>query len=188
MRRLFIAIDIIPDSNFCDIYAKLKSTSTKLDKINWVKPDLMHLTLKFLGETPENKIPAIVKEIKSASFGISSFELKIGTIGAFGSRYQPRVLWFGIDKSEPLEQIHTQIQKEIRKLGFKPDFGNFVPHITLARINKIDDKQKFWKSIESLQTPFIQEIKVNKIILYESILNERIPVYEVVEEISEFAN
>jgi 2'-5' RNA ligase len=182
MKRLFIAIDIIPDNNFCDTYAKLKLTSTKLDRINWVKHDLMHLTLIFLGEMPEEKIPSIVKGMKSAAVGISPFELKIGTIGAFGSRYQPRVLWFGIDKSEILEQIYMQIQKKMRKLGFKPDFGNFVPHITLARINKIDDKQKFWKSIESMQTSFIQKVEINKLILYESILNERVPVYEVIEE------
>jgi len=181
MKRLFIAIDIIPDNNFCKICTRLKSASTKLDRINWVKHDLMHLTLKFLGETPEDKIPTIVKGIKSAAVGISPFELKIGTIGAFGSRYQPRVLWFGIDKSEILEQIYMQIQKEMRKVGFKPDFGNFVPHITLARINKIDDKQRFWKSIESMQTSFIQKVEINKIILYESILDERVPKYMEVE-------
>ena len=181
MKRLFIAIDIIPDDNFRTIYAKLASKTTKLDRINWVKPDLMHLTLKFLGETSEEKIDAVVKGIQSAVYGISPFELKIGTIGAFGSRYQPRVLWFGIDKNVMLLQLHTQIQKQMRKLDFKPDFGNFVPHITLARINKIENKQPFWKSIETLQTPFIQKIEVKKIILYESILKTHIPVYEEIE-------
>ena len=182
MKRLFIAIDIIPDNNFCVLYAKLKSNSTKLDKINWVQPDLMHLTLKFLGETPENKIPYILQGMESAILGISHFELKIGTIGAFGSRYQPRVLWFGIDKSDMLEQIYIQIQKEMRKLDFKYDFGNFVPHITIARINKIDNKQKFWNFIESMQIPFIQKIEVSKIILYESILNEHVPTYNAIKE------
>ena len=183
MKRLFIAINFVPDSNFLDIYAKLKSASTKLDKINWVKPDLMHLTLKFLGETPEDKIPVIVKGITSAASNTSPFTFRIGTIGAFGSRYQPRVLWFGVDKSEPLTQIQAQIQKKMQKLGYKPDYLNFIPHITLARINKIDDKQKFWNAIEDLQTPFIQEVKVNKIILYESILETYIPEYKTIEDI-----
>ena len=184
MKRLFIAVEVVPSEQFLEIYTKLKSTSTKLDRINWVKPELMHLTLKFLGETPEEKISAILGGITSATNTVSPFELKIGTIGAFGSRYQPRVLWFGIDANEPVNQLHTQIQKEMRKLGFKPDFGNFVPHITIARINKIDNKQQFWKSIETLQMPFIQQIEVKKIILYESILKTYVPVYEVIDEVN----
>jgi 2'-5' RNA ligase len=183
MKRLFIAVEFVPDNNFFDVYSKVSAISTKLDRINWVKPDLIHLTLKFLGETPEEKIPFIAEKMKSAVLGITPFELKIGEIGAFGSRYQPKVLWFGVQKNETIEQLHAQLQKEMRKLGFKPDFGNFVPHITIARINKIDNKQKFWKSIESLQIPFIQEVKVKKIILYESILKTYIPVYEKIEEV-----
>ncbi len=183
MKRLFIAIDIIPDNTFLDIYSKIKSTSTKLDRINWVKPDLMHVTLKFLGETPEDKIPSILQGISFAVSDISSFVMTIETVGAFGSRYQPRVLWFGINKTNEIEQLHTQLQKEMKKLGFKYDFGNFVPHITVARINKVDNKQKFWNSIESMQTSFIQEVQVGKVTLYESILETHIPRHEIIGEI-----
>ncbi|MDR1181960.1 MAG: RNA 2',3'-cyclic phosphodiesterase [Bacteroidales bacterium] len=184
MKRLFIAIDIIPSSSFLDVYAKIKSVSTKLDKINWVKPDLIHATLKFLGETPEEKIPSIMEGMNVAASNIPSFSMRIGTVGAFGSRYQPRVLWFGIQKTQIIEQLHNQLQKEMRKLNFKYDFGNFVPHITIARINRIDDKQRFWKTIEASQTSFIQEVEVRKIILYESILKTNIPVYQKAGEIS----
>jgi 2'-5' RNA ligase len=183
VKRLFIAIDTVPDASFLDIYTKIKSSSTKLDRINWVKPDLMHTTLKFLGETPEEKIPFILKGMSVAVSNISSFSLKIGRVGVFGSRYQPRVLWFGVDKTQIMEQLHHQLQKEMRKLNFKYDFGNFVPHITIARINKVDDKQKFWKVIEAVQTSFIQEIEVRKVILYESILDTYIPVYRKTGEI-----
>jgi 2'-5' RNA ligase len=178
VKRLFIAIDTVPDSSFVDVYTKIKSSSTKLDKINWVKPDLIHATLKFLGETPEEKIPSILKGLEGVVSNISPFSLKIGRIGVFGSRYQPRVLWFGIDKNPIIEQLHVQLQKEMRKLDFKYDVGNFVPHITVARINKIDNKRKFWETIEAVQTSFIQEIEVKEVILYESILNGHIPVYQ----------
>ena len=141
------------------------------------------LDVEIFGQNLRKQIPAIVQGMKSAAAGVSPFELKIGTIGAFGSRYQPRVLWFGIDKSEQLEQIYTQIQKEMWKIGFKFDFGNFVPHITIARINKIDDKHRFWNLIESMKVPLIQQVKVEKIILYESILDERVPEYKVIEEV-----
>jgi len=181
-KRLFIAIETTPNERFLTVYNTLKSHTTKLDRINWVQPHLMHLTLQFLGETSETKIPVILDKMNVAVSTVSPFALKIGTIGAFGSRYQPRILWFGIEKTEVLLQLHTCIQKEMRRLGFKPDYGNFVPHITIARINKIDNKQSFWKTIESMQVPFIQAIEVEKIILFESILETRVPVYKRVEE------
>jgi 2'-5' RNA ligase len=184
VKRLFIAIDIIPDIVFWDIYVQIRYNSTKLDEINWVKPDLIHVTLKFLGETPEEKITSILEGMKMAVSNIPSFRLQVGKVGVFGSRYQPRVLWFGINKSQAIEQLHRQLQKEMRKLDFKYDFGNFVPHITIARINRIDNKQKFWETIEEVQTDFIQEIKVKEIILYESILNGHIPVYRKAGEIA----
>ena len=183
MHRLFIAIEFIPDKDFLVFYQGIRSVFTKLDKYNLVKPELMHVTLDFLGETQENKINSVIQGMQQTTKNISVFDLKTGKLGIFGSRYQPRVLWLGIEKTTVLEQLHKQLQKEMRKIGFRPDFGNFVPHLTLARINKIDDKHYFWKKIESLPQDFVQQIQVNKIILYESILHGHVPVYEKISEL-----
>jgi 2'-5' RNA ligase len=177
-KRLFIAIDIVPNEQFLTIYNKLKSQTTKLDKINWVSPDLMHITLKFLGETAEEKIPAIVENLGIACKDAFPFNIDIGKLGLFGSRYQPRVLWVGADNTDNLQNLHISIEKQMRKLGFPRHIGNFVPHLTLARINKIDDKKRFIQHIEKNQIAQIQQLTVKEIILYESILNSRIPVYE----------
>ena len=183
MKRLFISIDTVPDASFLAIYNKIKSGSTQSDRINWVKPDLMHTTLKFLGKTSEEKIPLILEGIRISVTNVSAFSLRIGRIGIFGSKYHPRVLWFGIDKVQIIEDLYQYLQEEMRKLDFKYDFGNYVPHITIARINKIEDKQRFWKVIKSAQTSFIQEVEVKSIILYESLLETYIPVYRKLGEI-----
>ena len=183
MQRLFIAFEFVPDEDFSIFYSGICRCFSKLDRYNLVKPELMHITLKFLGETDENKIPIIVEGMQNAVKNISTFEMKTEKIGIFGSRYQPRVLWLGLSKTEPLQQLHRQLQKEMKKVGFKPDFGNFVPHLTLARINKIDDKHFFWKRMEALPQDFVQQIQINKIILYESILHGHIPVYQKVAEV-----
>ena len=184
MKRLFIAFDFSLDKDFLEFYSHVHSVFTKLDRFNMVKPELMHITLKFLGETEEEKIDPIIQGMQNATKDISMFNVKTEKLGIFGSRYQPRVLWLGIEKIPELEQLHKQLNKEMRKTGFKPDFGNFVPHLTLARINKIDDKHYFWKKIESLSQDFSQQIQVDKIILYESILHGHIPVYEKIKEFS----
>ena len=184
MHRLFIAFEFIPNKDFLSFYSEICSSFSKLDRINLVKPELMHITLKFLGGTDENNINPIIQGIQNAIKGFSPFDVKTEKIGIFGSRYQPRVLWMGISKTEILSHLHKQLQKEMRKVGFKPDFGNFVPHLTLARINKIDDKHFFWKRIEALPQNYSQQIQVDKVILYESILNGHIPVYQKIAEIS----
>jgi 2'-5' RNA ligase len=183
MHRLFIAIDFIADSVFLKHYQKTASVFTKLDRYNLVKPELMHITLKFLGETETEKIHSAVQGMQQAVKNIPVLDLKTGKTGIFGSRYQPRVLWIEIEKTAMLEQLHQQLQKEMRKTGFKSDFGNFVPHLTLARINKIDDKRYFWKKMESIPQDFVQHIHADKIILYESILTGYVPVYRKLEEI-----
>ena len=181
--RLFIAIEFVPDTHFLAVYNALKSQTTKLDKINWVQPDLMHLTLKFLGETSAEKLPFIIEHLRVACKEATPFPVDIGRIGLFGSRYQPRVLWVGVHQTEGLQQLHHSLEKQMRKLGFPRHIGNFVPHLTLARINKIDDKKHFLQHIEQLQTEQIQQLAVKEIILYESILHGHIPVYKKVETV-----
>ena len=183
MCRLFIAFEFVPDKDFLAFYARICQSFTKLDRFNLVKPELMHITLKFLGETAKTKIPTIREGIQYAVKDISTFEVKMEKIGIFGSRYQPRVLWMGISSTKTLQQLYKQLQKEMKQIGFKPDFGNFVPHLTLARINKIDDKHFFWKKIESLPQDFVQQLQIDKIILYESQLHGHIPVYQKIAEI-----
>ena len=178
--RLFIAIEVLPDEQFLTLYNKLKSRTTKLDKINWVQPDLMHLTLKFLGETPVEKIPDISENLRVACKDMPPFAVNLGRIGLFGSRYQPRVLWFGVNDSEMLQTLHHSIEKQMRKLGFPRTIGNFVPHLTLARINKIDDKKRFLQHIEQIQTEQIQSFTAKEVILYQSMLHGHVPVYEKV--------
>ena len=183
MRRLFIAFEFVPNKDFLVFHSGICRSFSKLDRVNLVKPDLMHITLKFLGKTDENRIPVIIEGIQNATKGISAFEVKTEKVGFFGSRYQPRVLWLGISKTESLLQLYTRLQKENTKIGFKADFGNFVPHLTLARINKIDDKHFFWKRIEALPQDFTQQMQMDKIVLYESILHGHIPVYQKIAEI-----
>ena len=170
MKRLFIAIDVIPNDTFLDLYQKLRSISTRFDRMNWVEPDLMHITLKFLGETSLDEIPDIAESLRVACRDIPPFVVDIGRIGLFGSRYQPRVLWFGVDNTEILQQLYLSIEKQMRKMRFPRNIGNFVPHLSIARINMIDDKRRFLKHIKDNQTPHIQQFTVNEIILYESIL------------------
>jgi 2'-5' RNA ligase len=182
-KRLFIAIRIVPDEQFLTVYNKLKSQTTKLDKINWISLDLLHITLKFLGEVPAEKVPEIAKRMRIACKNTSPFSIDIAYIGLFGSIYKPRVLWFGVDNAEILQPLHQAIEKQMYKLGFPPHVGNFVPHLTIARLNKIDNKKRFLHAVESDRTTQIQQFTVKEIFLYETVFHKHKPVYEKIASV-----
>jgi len=186
MKRLFIALEFIPDNDFLTFHTQVCSVFTELDKVNLVRPDLIHITLNFLGSTEDHKVKPVIQGMRAAVKDISPFVLTIGKPGVFGSRSRPRVLWLGVSNTEPLQQLHEQLQREVEKISFKSESENFVPHLTLARINKIDNRRLFWNKIELLTQDLVQQIHVDKIVLYESILRGHAPIYQKIKEVPLF--
>ena len=176
MKRLFIAFKITPDTNYLSIYNRIKNARTA-DRITWVKPDVTHFTLHFFGETAENRIPVISECAKKAVASIDQFEIQIANTGIFGSRYDPRVIWFGIEANEKLTQLHLNLKNELAVQGCIPDRQNFVPHITVGRIKEIRDKTMFQEDLGKVRTVSIMKQKIDHITLYESILRPQGPEY-----------
>lgn len=97
MKRLFLAIPLSPESEFSALLQNL-SSELYYERINWVKAQNMHLTLKFLGPTADEKIPEIITTVNRILTERETFRLEFNKTGIFGSRYQPRVLWLGLKK------------------------------------------------------------------------------------------
>ena len=181
MKRLFIAVKIEPGEKLCSLFDELRRKLAS-ERISWVSPHNLHITLKFFGETPEEEIPKIITVMESAVNGITPFDLVIRKTGLFGSRYQPKVIWFGLEQDEPLRQLQTQLTAELKTIGFFPDRQNFVPHLTIARIRNVTDKQSFQKVIAEVRDVDLQHSHIDKLILFESCLTPRGAVYEVLVE------
>lgn len=179
MKRLFIAIKLVPDFNLLKIYYSLRR-ATKYDKIRWVDPENFHLTLKFLGNTPEDKIDLISEVISSTVESYGKFDFDLKNTGIFGSSYKPRVIWFGIHDAEQIKSLGMELIKKLDVAGFSKDRQNFVTHLTIGRITRIVDKQIFNREIEKVREVFLQHIIVDKVILYESILSSKGPTYKVI--------
>jgi 2'-5' RNA ligase len=179
MKRLFAAIKIHPSARYISLFNEITS-SLRHERIKWVEPENTHLTLKFFGETDETKIPAIRQSIETAVAQSKPFTLKITNTGIFGSRYDPKVIWFGIEKNSVLEDLAQNIFNELSKCGWEKDRQNFVPHLTIGRIKELKDKPLFQKIIGKYNTVEIQEENVTEVILYESILRREGPLYVIV--------
>jgi len=176
MKRLFAAIKIHQSAEYISLFNEITSL-LRHEHIKWVEPENMHLTLKFFGETDENQIPAIQKVLAEAAANAKPFTLKIANTGIFGSRYDPKVLWFGIEKHDELVSLVQNIFTGLTKSGWEPDRQNFVPHLTIGRIRKLKDKPLFQNIISQYNAVEIQEENVSEIILYESILRREGPLY-----------
>jgi 2'-5' RNA ligase len=183
MKRLFAAIKVHPTEEFLRRYWALKKL-LKDEKIKWVDPENIHLTLKFFGETPEHHIPAINTALRQSTRGVSTFNLEITHTGIFGSSYKPRVIWFDISASDALDRLIGNVVKELHEIGIENDRQNFVPHLTVGRIKELHDKKHFQSTIDRYREGYIQKEEVSKFHLFESFLRPLGPKYEVIETYS----
>ena len=179
MKRLFAAIKVHPSEEFLSRYYSLKR-NLKDEKIRWVDPENIHITLKFFGETPEHHIPAINAALQQSAAGHATFDLSITSTGIFGSSYQPKVIWFGIEPHEDIIRLSESILTELEKTGIERDRQNFVPHLTIARIKQLEDKKYFQKVIDHNKEDFIQKEEVNEFHLFESMLKPGGAEYTVI--------
>jgi 2'-5' RNA ligase len=93
----------------------------------------LHLTLRFLGETADERIPDVVEAVEEAVEGVAPFAIVIRGLGAFPKPHVVRVLWAGIEPSAPLATLARRVDEAIRDRGFPREPRGFTPHITLVR-------------------------------------------------------
>ena len=183
MKRLFIAVDVELSKEFQMLTQQLQF-DLRNDEIVWVKNGLQHLTLRFLGETPDSKIEAIANILSTLANTTSAFDLQLDKIGIFGSKYAPTTLWCGFSEFSSFKNMFQKLEKELYQIGFHENYGNFVPHITIGRIKKMENKKRFWETITKQQPQFLQTIPVNHLKLIQSKLTNDGPIYKTLYAIT----
>lgn len=176
MKRLFVAIKIKPSEQLLKTYYRLVA-GFKADRINWVEPNNLHLTLKFIGETPEEKVEVIQTLLNNTLKEYKSFTFNLKGLGVFGSSYDPKVLWFKIEDNKDLLQLGNLLLDRFETIGFKKGRQNFVPHLSVARIKKIDHMRSFQQRIDPFVDIDLQRVVVDRVYLLESKLRPSGPEY-----------
>jgi len=176
MKRTFIAIKIIPEDNMREIYSNFRQDLSR-EKIKWVDPDSMHITLCFLGDTKPDDIPSIKDEIDKAVSLFPPLKLSFHGCGIFKNIRDPRVIWFGLEKNELLKDLKKSLDETIEPFGFIPEKREFRPHLTMARIKWIRDILVLENLIDAyIDEPF-HVSEICEVIYYESILKPDGPEY-----------
>jgi len=180
--RCFIAIEL-PEG----VKSALEGLQEEFKKcgvdVRWVKPENIHLTLKFLGNIDEKKVKEIVKRIERVCDKYESFSLEARGVGVFPSLHAPRVLWAGIKGNSPLKWLQSDVEDEMASMGFKREDREFTPHLTIGRFKSFTDKKELANKIELHKDNSFGWINVKAIVLMKSDLRPSGAEYTRIAEI-----
>lgn len=132
--RLFIAVKISEKQKheLTSLQNKLKN---HLEGVRWVRPEGLHLTLKFIGETEEDAIASIKQAMDLTVPSIAAFKMKFGGCGAFPSPQKARIIWVGLIQGlSEMKRLAEDLQDNLSVYGFAPEKRPYQPHITLGRL------------------------------------------------------
>lgn len=105
--------------------------------VRWVNLEQVHLTVKFLGDSPESSVAAVERALTSVTGQACPFALTLAGVGAFPDRRRPRVIWVGLDAGDEaaaMRDLHTGLERDLARLGFASEGRPFSPHLTLGRV------------------------------------------------------
>ena len=135
--RTFIAVELGPNviKRAGDLIDKLRVADAT---VNWVRPQQMHLTLKFLGDVPDTETPDICRVVAKAAGQFEPFEIICRGAGAFPDIHRPKTLWIGIrDGAEELKRLQAAIDDALKvELGYAREPRGFHPHLTIGRVKQ----------------------------------------------------
>lgn len=168
MIRTFIALDLPPN-----VRTSLEGFVRELKKadapVAWVKSDRIHLTLKFLGDVPEERIPDIREAMERVAASTRPLTLGVAGCGAFPTMKEMRVVWVGLRSgNEPLARLARRIEEILAPLGFKREGRPFKPHLTLGRVKGRQHLKALQEVLLANQGFAAEDFDVTEVVLYKS--------------------
>ncbi len=168
--RGFIAIELprTVKTFLTEISADLKRCRSD---VKWVRPEGMHLTLKFLGSVRGDLIPAIEDTLHSTLVGHTSMNMQVTGLGAFPGLNRPRVIWAGLkDVSGRIAPLATEIDHALESLGFEREKRPFSPHLTLGRVRSNSGVHELVEAVRHKMDTAGPKFVADRVIFFESVL------------------
>ena len=172
MHRLFAAIR--PPAFIRD---KLRSIMGGIEGARWQNDEQLHLTLRFIGEVDRHQAGDIAAAL--SGIGGAPFNIALDSVGFFGRRGKAEAIWAGVTPPDELERLHKKVDRACATVGIAPDERAYLPHVTLARLNRSSGATSDFLSLHAgLSSP---PFTVDHFGLFESELGREGAVYHLVE-------
>jgi 2'-5' RNA ligase len=186
--RTFIAIEL--DESIKDGLTQLQKRlegQAPRGSVRWVRPEGIHLTLKFLGDVPADQIGEITRALQKGCQGFAPFSLSCGGLGCFPNLKRPRVVWVGIqEETGTLAQLQKAIEEHVAPLGYPTEKRKFSPHLTLGRVQKrvgSGDLRRLGELVGASETGTLGQMKVRSVNLIRSDLRPSGAAYTRLAEV-----
>lgn len=178
--RVFIAIDI--DEQIRKDLGRLQDelrgkADVRKGDVKWVRPDVMHLTLKFLGEIRDEQAVEVCNITKDVASRYKSFDVDVETVGCFGGR-SARVLWIGAGQHcEDLLQLQADLEQQLDIVGWPKEARKFSAHLTLCRIRNTKAGFKLAQMVKDYKNVQLGTMAADSVTVYQSELTPQGPIY-----------
>jgi len=183
MKRTFIAVKTEPGEKLRKAITLLRNELNR-DSIKWVNTDIMHLTLAFLGNTEDEVIETVSHQLKEKCSGTGEISFTIKGLGVFPGFNNPRVIWAGIENAGTLLSLQKIVAEIIASLNIPAEEREFTPHLTLGRVKFLRNTIKLKQLLSEYENIEFQNVKLNKLIYYESVLMPAGPLYKPITEVA----
>lgn len=176
--RTFIAVEL--DPSFREKIRQIQERFSDFD-LKFVDPEIVHITLKFLGDIKELMVVPIAAALDSLM--AEPFEAKIEGLGVFPKPANPKVLWLGATGN--FRDLHDNVETVLKPFNFKEDERAFTAHATLARVKSLnrDQKDAFADILKELKDTRLGSMRVDKVLLKKSTLTPDGPIYETLHTV-----
>ena len=186
--RLFVALPVADDVRTAVAELMTAVAGASIDERafgqpRWVRVEGLHVTMRFLGATPDEKQPALAAALRAAAVGVAPFEIALSGGGAFPNAARPRVLWIGIaEGADRIESLVERLAAQLEPLGWPRESRPFTPHLTLARTDGVPGADERARTLAELAHDVRLSWTADRIILYRSIVGHGPTRYEVLAE------
>ena len=181
--RLFVAVNLPGEirERLATVQDRLRDVQAD---VSWVRPENLHVTLKFLGETEEKRLPSIRLALAEVSRAVSPFSMEVAGVGSFGGRV-PRVVWVGVrEGAQPLVDLARQVENALARLGIPKEKREFTAHLTLGRVRSPRNAQGLLARLQEVRGEEFGTIAARAFELMQSELRPSGSIYTVLERCS----
>ena len=178
MIRAFLALD--PPEEILREIGRVQERLKRLihGDVRWVRPESIHLTLKFFGDIRDGEVETISTVAGRAAADVGPFELAIGGAGVFPDMKRPRVIWLGMNgDTERLTIFQNGLERALREIGFPGEERPFRPHLTLGRIRSPKGLGGLAEALKQAEKDADARFTVSGLCLFKSELTPQGAIY-----------
>ena len=181
--RLFIGLPL-PHEVETELGRIITHLKAQGGRVTWVAPENIHMTVRFLGETDDARVPKLKALISEVAQHLRPAHLVIDRLGGFPNLHKPRVIWAGVTPGSDVDRLAKMarhVELEVRQMRFGPDQKGFKPHMTLGRVKDPSGLQQLTATLSSMRIEPVR-VLIDRIVLFKSTLTPQGSIYERLHE------